>query len=403
MSMADVRFLEEIKDLSGKRVLLRVDFNVPLKKNEDGEIEVADDTRIVAALPTIEYLVDKGAKVIILSHLGRPKGKRVEELSLLPVAKHLAQLMRRAVMFAPEAIGEAAEMAVKGLEPGDVLILENVRFYPGEEKNDPEFARKLASYGDVFVSDAFSVAHRAHASNVGVATYLKAYAGYLMIKEIEHLGMLLDPKDRPYYVLLGGAKVSDKIGVINNLLDKVDGLFIGGGMAFTFLKALGKDIGRSLVEEDYIDYAAEVMEKAKNLGKKFVLPVDVVVGDSPDANEASVTSVDAIPADKMGLDIGPESVELFKREMADGRLFFWNGPMGVFENPLFAKGTEELAHYLAELCQNGAKVVIGGGDSAAAVKKFEDPKRFTHISTGGGASLKFVEGKKLPGIEVLKW
>jgi len=393
--------LDEVK-VKGKRVLVRVDFNVPL--TSDGE--VADDTRINAAIPTITHLMKNGAKIILVSHLGRPKGQRKPELSLVPVAKRLANILRKEVLFVPDVIGEEVEMAVSSLEEGDVLMLENVRFYPEEEKNDPEFARKLASLGDIFVSDAFSVAHRAHASNVGVAQYLKAYAGFLMIKEIENLGMLLDPSDelRPYYVIMGGAKVSDKIGVIDNILDKVDGLFIGGGMVFTFLKAKGYEIGRSLLEEDYIEYAKEVMKKAEETGKKIVLPTDIVVADSIDADTGEVVPVDAIPADKMGLDIGPESIELFKKELADGKLVFWNGPMGVFEKDAFAEGTKAIAEYLAQKCEKGEmKVVLGGGDSAAAAHKFGVADKYTHVSTGGGASLKFLEGKTLPGIQVLYW
>ena len=392
--------IDEVK-VKGLRVLVRVDFNVPL--TSDGE--VADDTRIRAALPTIEYLMKEGAKVILVSHLGRPKGQRKPEYSLVPVAKRLANLLRKEVLFVPDVIGEEVEMAVSSLENGDVLMLENVRFYPEEEANDSEFARKLASLGDIFVSDAFSVAHRSHASNVGVAQYLKAYAGFLMVKEIESLGMLLDPTDdlRPYYVILGGAKVSDKIGVIDNLLDKVDGIFVGGGMAFTFLKAMGYEIGKSLLESDYISYAKEVMQKAKDEGKKFILPVDVVVANSLDDTSGDVVSVENIPADKIGLDIGPASIELFKKELSDASLVFWNGPMGVFEKEPFAAGTREIALYLAELCGKGAKVVLGGGDSAAAAHKFDVADKYTHVSTGGGASLKFLEGKTLPGIKVLYW
>ena len=400
ITMEILHKIDEVK-VKGLRVLVRVDFNVPL--TSDGE--VADDTRIKAALPTIKYLMKEGAKVILVSHLGRPKGQRKPEYSLVPVAKRLANLLRKEVLFVPDVIGEEVEMAVSSLENGDVLMLENVRFYPEEEANDSEFARKLASLGDIFVSDAFSVAHRAHASNVGVAQYLKAYAGFLMVKEIESLGMLLDPTDelRPYYVILGGAKVSDKIGVIDNLLDKVDGIFVGGGMAFTFLKAMGYEIGKSLLESDYISYAKNVMQKAKDEGKKFILPVDVVVASSIDDAEGEVVSVENIPSDKIGLDIGPESIELFKKELSDASLVFWNGPMGVFEKEPFAAGTREIALYLAELCSNGAKVVLGGGDSAAAAHKFNVADKYTHVSTGGGASLKFLEGKTLPGIKVLYW
>jgi len=397
----EIHRVDEVK-VKGKRVLVRVDFNVPLTSDGD----VADDTRINAAIPTITHLMKNGAKVILVSHLGRPKGQRKPELSLVPVAKRLANILRKEVLFVPDVIGEEVEMAVSSLEEGDVLMLENVRFYPEEEKNDPEFARKLASLGDIFVSDAFSVAHRAHASNVGVAQYLKAYAGFLMIKEIENLGMLLDPSDelRPYYVIMGGAKVSDKIGVIDNILDKVDGLFIGGGMVFTFLKAKGYEIGKSLLEEDYIEYAKEVMEKAEKTGKKIVLPTDIVVADSIDADTGEVVPVDAIPADKIGLDIGPKSIELFKKELADGKLVFWNGPMGVFEKDAFAEGTKAIAEYLAERCEKDEmKVVLGGGDSAAAAHKFGVADKYTHVSTGGGASLKFLEGKTLPGIQVLYW
>ena len=389
-------------EVKNKRVLVRVDFNVPL--TSDGN--VADDTRINAAVPTIKYLIKNGAKVILVSHLGRPKGVRKPELSLVPVAKRLANILRKEVLFVPDVVGDEVQMAISSLEPGDVLMLENVRFYKEEEENNPEFARKLASLADIFVSDAFSVAHRAHASNVGVASYLKAYAGFLMIKEIENLGMLLQPsnEDRPYYVVMGGAKVSDKIGVIDNILDKVDGLFIGGGMVFTFLKAKGYDVGKSILEEDYIDYAKSVMEKAQQSNKKIVLPVDIVVADSPDAEEYEIVPIDSIPSDKMGLDIGPKSISLFINEISDGKLVFWNGPMGVFEKDLFANGTKELLKHLAEKCTKGEmKVILGGGDSAAAAHKFGVADKFTHVSTGGGASLKFLEGKTLPGIKVLYW
>lgn len=389
-------------EVKNKRVLVRVDFNVPL--TNDGN--VADDTRVNAAIPTIKYLIKNGAKVILVSHLGRPKGARRPELSLVPVAKRLANILRKEVLFVPDVIGDEVQMAISSLEPGDVLMLENVRFYKEEEENNLEFARKLASLADIFVSDAFSVAHRSHASNVGVASYLKAYAGFLMTKEIENLSMLLKPSDenRPYYVVMGGAKVSDKIGVIDNILDKVGGLFIGGGMVFTFLKAKGYDVGNSILEEDYVDYAKDVMEKAQQSNKKIILPVDIVVADGPDAEEYEIVSIDRIPTDKMGLDIGPESISLFINEISDGKLVFWNGPMGVFEKDLFANGTKELLKYLAEKCRKGEmKVILGGGDSAAAAHKFGVADKFTHVSTGGGAALKFLEGKILPGIKVLYW
>ena len=380
-------------DVAGKRVLVRVDFNVPIK---DGE--VADDTRIVAALPTIKYLIEHGAKVILMSHLGRPKGKVVPELSLRPVAKRLSELLGREVKFVPDCVGPEVEAAVAAMKPGDVILLENTRFHPEEKKNDPEFARKLAALGDVFVNDAFGSAHRAHASTEGVAHYLPAVAGFLMEKELNVLGKLLEAPEHPFVAILGGAKISDKIGVIRNLLDKVDGVLIGGGMANTFLKAEGYDVGESLVEEDSVPLAKELLESASGL---IHLPVDAVVADrfAPDA-ESKVVGVDQVPKGWRILDIGPATVAHFANRLSGAKTVFWNGPMGVFEFPKFAEGTFAIARVLADL--KDAVTIIGGGDSVAAVKESGLADKMTHISTGGGASLELLEGKTLPGVAALE-
>lgn len=386
-------------DLKGKRVLVRVDFNVPLDEN----LNITDDTRIVESLPTIKKIIADGGKAILMSHLGRPKGGPNPKYSLKPTAKRLSELLGKEVKLATDCIGDEVKAIVNQMQNGDVLILENVRFHPEEEKNDPEFAKKLAELGDVYINDAFGSAHRAHASTEGVTKFIKINAaGYLMQKELEYLGAAVSNPKRPYVAILGGAKISGKIDVINNLFDKVDTLIIGGGMAFTFFKAQGKVIGKSLLEEEKIELAKEVLEKAKTSGVKFLLPVDVVVAsefnnDSP----ATVVSVDAIPSDKMGLDIGPETIKLFREEILRAKTVVWNGPMGVFEFDNFAKGTIAIAEALAEATANGAVTVIGGGDSAAAIAKAGLKDKVSHVSTGGGASLEFLEGKILPGVAAL--
>lgn len=382
-------------DVRGKRVLVRVDFNVPL---QDGKI--TDDTRIRAALPTIQLLLDRGAKVILCSHLGRPDGKVVESLRLTPVARRLEELLHRPVTMAPDCVGPEVESLVDRMQPGDVLMLENLRFHPEEEANDPGFARELARLADVWVNDAFGAAHRAHASTAGVGQYLPGAAGLLMEKEISIMGKALENPERPFLAILGGAKVKDKIGVIRNLIPKVDTLLIGGGMAYTFLKAQGLEIGRSILDEKNLKLAGELLEEARSRGVEVLLPVDVVVADrfAPDAR-TKVVPVDQIPADWEGLDIGPKTRELFASRIAQARTVIWNGPLGVFEMPAFAEGTNAIARALAE---SSAVSIIGGGDSAAAVEQAGVAGRMTHVSTGGGASLEFLEGRELPGVAALQ-
>ena len=382
--------------VSGKKVLLRCDFNVPQNK-ETGEI--TSDKRIKAALPTIKYLLDNGAAVIACSHLGKPKGEWKPKLSLAPVAEHLSKLLDRPVIFANDIIGEDAKAKAAALKPGEIMLLQNLRYDIREEKNDPEFAKELASLADIYVSDAFGTVHGAHASTAGVAAYLPAYAGLLVLKELSVMGKALEEPTRPFVAVLGGAKVSDKIGVINNLLSKADTIIIGGGMAYTFIKAMGYEIGKSLLEEDKLDYARSMIEKAKEKNVKLLLPVDTAVGSefAPDC-ERKVVKVSEIPADWMGMDIGPETIKLFSDAVKSAATVVWNGPMGVFEFDAFAQGTEAMAKALAE---SGAVTIVGGGDSAAAVEKLGYADKMTHISTGGGASLEFLEGLELPGVACL--
>lgn len=386
-------------DLSGKRVLVRVDFNVPL----DDAGNITDDTRIRAALPTIQDLTGKGAKVILTSHFGRPKGKVNESMRLTPVAKRLSELLDQPVVKSDDCIGEAVDAAVAKMANGDVMLLENVRFYAEEEANDPEFAKKLASVADVYVNDAFGTAHRAHASTEGVTNHIDTcVAGLLIEKELEFLQNAIENPQRPLAAIVGGSKVSSKIGVIETLLDKVDKLLIGGGMIFTFYKARGLNVGKSLVEEDKLELAKTLEAKAKEKGVALLLPTDVVVADafSADANTQTV-SIENIPDGWMGLDIGPDSVKVFQEALADCKSVIWNGPMGVFEIDKFAVGTEAIAHSLAELTGTGTITIIGGGDSVAAVEKVGVADKMSHISTGGGASLELLEGKVLPGIAAL--
>ena len=382
--------------VSGKKVLLRCDFNVPQNK-ETGEI--TSDKRIKAALPTIKYLLDNGAAVIACSHLGKPKGEWKPKLSLAPVAEHLSKLLDRPVIFANDIIGEDAKAKAAALKPGEIMLLQNLRYDIREEKNDPEFAKELASLADIYVSDAFGTVHRAHASTAGVAAYLPAYAGLLVLKELSVMGKALEEPARPFVAVLGGAKVSDKIGVINNLLSKADTIIIGGGMAYTFIKAMGYEIGKALLEEDRLDYARSMIEKAKEKNVKLLLRVDTAVGSefAPDG-ERKVVKVSEIPADWMGMDIGPETIKLFSDAVKSAATVVWNGPMGVFEFDAFAQGTEAMAKALAE---SGAVTIVGGGDSAAAVEKLGYADKMTHISTGGGASLEFLEGLELPGVACL--
>jgi phosphoglycerate kinase len=390
--------IDDVK-LSGKRVLVRVDFNVPL----DEKGEVANDKRIVASLPTIKKIMADGGKAILMSHLGRPKGKRVPEMNLAPVAKRLEKLLGKPVKFVNDCIGPEVEKAVSGLKPGECLLLENLRFHPEEEKNDPDFAKKLARLGEVYVNDAFGTAHRAHASTEGVTKYFKeCAAGYLMQNELKYLGLALADPQRPFVAVLGGAKISGKIDVITNLMDKVDSFLIGGGMAFTFYKAMGKEIGKSLLEPDKIDLAKQILSKAKEKQVGFFLPVDVVVAPEAKDDAASrVVSDDDIPSDMQGLDIGPETLKEFSSELDRAKTVVWNGPMGVFEVSKFAAGTIGIARELARITEKGATTIVGGGDSASAVAKAGLKDKLSHISTGGGASLEFLEGKTLPGVAAL--
>ncbi len=387
-----------VKDIevAGKRVLVRVDFNVPLNDKK----EVTDDKRIVAALPTIEYLVEQNAKVILCSHLGRPKGEFKPEFSLKPVAERLEKLTGKKVTFASDVIGESAKAAVEGMQDGDIVLLENVRFHKEETANDPEFSKKLASFADIFVNDAFGTAHRAHASTVGVASYIPAVAGFLIGKELDVLGGALENPNRPFVAILGGAKVSDKIGVIDNLINKVDAIIIGGGMAYTFLKAEGMEVGASLVDNERLELALELLKKAKAKGVDIMLPVDSIVADKFDVNaKTDVVPSEHMPQGWLGLDIGPTTKMLYTDKIRTAKTVIWNGPMGVFEMAPFAEGTKAIARAMAD---SEAVTIIGGGDSAAAVKQLGFADAMTHISTGGGASLEYLEGIELPGIVALQ-
>lgn len=386
-------------DVAGKRVLIRADFNVPLDKQGN----ITDDTRIRAALPTIQDLTGKGAKVLLTSHFGRPDGKVVDSMRLTPVAQRLSELLGQPVVKCDDCIGATVTAAVNALENGQVALLENVRFYAGEEANDPEFAKQLAANADLYVNDAFGTAHRAHASTAGVTQYLSpSVAGYLIEKELQYLQAAIENPQRPLAAIIGGSKVSSKIGVIETLLEKVDKLLIGGGMIFTFYKARGLAVGKSLVEEDKLELARKLEAKAKERGVELLLPTDVVVADAFDANaNAQTVNIDAIPDGWMGLDIGPDSVKVFQAALKQCKSVIWNGPMGVFEFDKFAVGTEAIAHTLADLTGQGVTTIIGGGDSVAAVEKVGVAEKMSHISTGGGASLELLEGKVLPGIAAL--
>lgn len=383
-------------DLKGKKVFVRCDFNVPMDENQ----KITDNRRIVAALPTIKYLLEQDCKVILASHLGRPKGEVKPEFSLAPVAKELSKQLGQEVLMAKDVIGESAKTLAANLQEGQVMLLENVRFHREETDNDPEFAKELASMAEVFVNDAFGTAHRAHASTEGISHYLPSVSGFLIEKELKFLGDALNNPERPFVAILGGAKVSDKIGVIDSLLEKVDTLMIGGGMAYTFFKAQGYEVGNSLCEPDKCELALKLMEKAKNKGVKLMLPVDTKIGKEfkPDTESKTVAWTE-IPEGWEGFDIGEKTIEMFKNELKTAKTVVWNGPLGLFEFDQFAIGTNAIAHALAEI---DATTIIGGGDSAAAVEKAGLADKMTHISTGGGASLEFLEGKKLPGIECLQ-
>ncbi len=387
-------------DLKGRKLLMRVDFNVPLSK--DGF--VADDTRIKAALPSIDYAARKGASVVLLSHLGRPKGKIDPASSLKVVAHHLAELTNYPVKFIDDCVGAKVESKVASLNPGEILLLENVRFYPEETENSPEFSEQLSRIGDLYANDAFGTAHRSHSSTEGVTRYFgEKVAGFLMEKELDILGGLLDKPQRPFVAILGGAKVSTKIGVVRNLLERVDRILIGGGMAFTFFKAAGLDIGNSLVDDEFVPLCRELMETSSREGtKRIFLPVDIIVAENMDNDAAHrQVSVGDIPEDWLGVDIGVKTLDLFAKELENARTIFWNGPMGVFEMPNFAEGTKRIARMVADATERGASTIIGGGDSVAAVNSMNLTDKVTHISTGGGAALEYLEGRELPGVAVL--
>lgn len=382
-------------DLKGKRVLIRVDFNVPLKNGV-----VTDNTRIKAALPTVKYILEQGASLVVMSHFGRPKGQKNPDFSMAPIAKEFEKLLGQPVKLASDVIGPEVEAEVKALKPGEVLLLENVRFYKEEEGNDPEFAKTLASYGDIYCNDAFGTAHRAHASTEGVSHYLPSYAGFLIEKEVRFMAPLLENPEKPFVAIIGGSKVSSKITVLESLVRTCDTIVIGGGMAYTFLNVLGNSIGKSLFEPDYVDTAKAFLEKAKEKGVKVILPVDnVCAKEFSETAEPILVDSDNISDDLMGMDIGPKTVQLIVDALKDAKSVVWNGPMGVFEFSAFAKGTEEVAKALAA---SNATTVVGGGDSVAAINKFGLADRISHVSTGGGASLEFLEGKTLPGIKALE-
>lgn len=386
-------------ELKDKRVLVRVDFNVPLDEN----LKITDDIRITAAVPTINKIISSGGKAILMSHLGRPKGKPNPKYSLKPAAERLSEILKQEVKLAPDCIGSETKLLVDNMKPGEVVLLENLRFHEEEEKNNSEFAKQLAELGDVYVNDAFGSAHRAHASTEGVTKFIKtAVAGYLMEKELNYLGKAIANPARPFCAILGGAKISGKIDVINNLLNKVDTLIIGGGMAFTFFKAMGYEIGKSLLEEDKVELAKELLEKCKSSNVNFLLSRDVVAADEfKNDSPFVIVNSNEIPSDKMGLDIGPASIELFTEAILNSKTIVWNGPMGVFEFDKFAKGTFAVADALVKATERGAITIIGGGDSAAAISKAGLDEKVSHVSTGGGASLEFLEGKVLPGVAAL--
>ena len=391
-----MKYIDQI-EMKGKNVFLRVDFNVPMDKSGN----VTDDTRVRAHLPTINYALEKGAKLIIGSHLGRPKGKRVEELSLKPVVKILSGLLKKDIVFVDDCVGGKVEQAVSKMKEGDIVLLENLRFYPGEDKNEPEFAKKLASLCDIYIDDAFAVSHRAAASNSAITEFVKICgAGFLLKNEIEYFNKAMGNPSRPLCAIIGGAKVSDKIGVLEKLIDKVDKLIVGGGMAFTFLKAAGYGIGKSLCEPDMLDLARKITEKAKQKNMQFLLPVDFVVAKSPTADaEVKICSIKEIPEDEMGLDIGPETISSFSKAVQDAKTIVWNGPLGMFELAPFSKGTFSLANTVAN---SGALSIIGGGDTDTAIHKAGQSAKMSYISTGGGAFLELLEGKTLPGIAALE-